>query len=161
MRTFSPELWHRSAKWNFTFFAFENSEREEKKSICMLVETRIHLTLTELRSLEFCYSPALHDIYTQSIRFREGGRQKKIWGMMGKKKQQKIAYYREGVWIFNKWGQKKCQWVVKLNSFTQTFFKLGVIFLEKNNCGSKSSKIIGYQSSAKSILKMSRSKWIY
>ena len=51
----------------------------------MLVETRIHLTLTaqaaELREkLRFCYSPALHDIYTQSIRFREGGRQKKSGG---------------------------------------------------------------------------------
>ena len=51
----------------------------------MLVETRIHLTLTaqaaELREkLRFCYSPALHDIYTQSIRFREGGRQKNSGG---------------------------------------------------------------------------------
>ena len=72
----------------------------------MLVETRIHLTLTELRSLEFCYSPALHDIYTQSIRFREGGRQKKIWGMMGKKKQQKMAYYTRGVGYSTNGGKK-------------------------------------------------------
>ena len=77
----------------------------------MLVETRIHLTLTaqaaELREkLRFCYSPALHDIYTQSIRFREGGRQKKLWGMMGKKKQQKMAYYRRGFGYSTNGGKK-------------------------------------------------------
>ena len=80
----------------------------------MLVETRIHLTLTaqaaELREkLRFCYSPALHDIYTQSIRFREGGRQKKNLGDDGEEEATKNGLLQKGVWIFNKWGQKKCQ----------------------------------------------------
>ena len=87
----SYELWHWSAKWNFTFFAFENSEREEKKSICMLVETRIHLTLTELRSLDFAI-PLLYMTFTHRASDSERVEGKKIWGMMGKKKQQKMAF---------------------------------------------------------------------
>ena len=79
---------------------------------------------------------------------------------MGKKKQQKMAYYRGGLDI-QQMGAKKVSMSCQIKLITQTFFKLGVIFLEKNNCRLKSSKIIGYQSSAKSILKMSRSKWIY
>ena len=159
MRTFSPELWHRSAKWNFTFFAFENSEREEKKSICMLVETRIHLTLTELRSLDFAI-PLLYMTFTHraSDSERVEGK-KKSGGWWGRRSNKK--WLLEGGMDIQQMGAKKVSMSCQIKLITQTFFKLGVFFFYKNNCRLKSSKIIGHQSSAKSILKMSRSKWIY
>ena len=72
----------------------------------MLVETRIHLTLTELRSLDFAI-PLLYMTFTHraSDSERVEGK-KKIWGMMGKKKQQKMAYYRAGVGYSTNGGKK-------------------------------------------------------
>ena len=130
MRTFSPELWHRSAKWNFTFFAFENSEREEKKSICMLVETRIHLTLTELRSLDFAI-PLLYMTFTHRASDSERVEGKKKSGGWWGRRSNKKWLFRRGFGYSTNGGKKKCQWVVKLNSFTLTFFKLGVFFSRK------------------------------
>ena len=92
----------------------------------MLVETRIHLTLTELRSLEFCYSPALHDIYTQSIRFREGGRQKKNLGDDGEEEATKNGFLEGGLDI-QQMGAKKVSMSCQIKLITQTFFKLGKI----------------------------------
>ena len=127
----SYELWHWSAKWNFTFFAFENSEREEKKkSICMLVETRIHLTLTELRSLDFAI-PLLYMTFTHRASDSERVEGKKKSGGWWGRRSNKKWLTTEGGWIFNKWGQKKCQWVVKLNSLPRHFSNLVSFFSRK------------------------------
>ena len=114
---------------------------KKKKSICMLVETRIHLTLTELRSLEFCYSPALHDIYTQSIRFREGGRQKKSGGWWGRRSNKKWLTTEQGLDI-QQMGAKKVSMSCQIKLITQTFFKPSV---------KKSKKIIADQTAQKSL----------
>ena len=109
------------------FLHLKTQRGKKKKSICMLVETRIHLTLTELRSLEFCYSPALHDIYTQSIRFREGGRQKKSGGWWGRRSNKKWLTTEQGLDI-QQMGAKKVSMSRQIKLITQTFFKLGVFF---------------------------------
>ena len=101
----SYELWHRSAKWNFTFFAFENSEREEKKSICMLVETRIHLTLTELRSLDFAI-PLLYMTFTHRASDSERVEGKKNLGDDGEEEATKNGFLEGGLDI-QQMGAKK------------------------------------------------------
>ena len=112
----------------------------------MWVETRIHLTLTAMQARDFaiplCSTWHLHTASDSGV---EG--KKKFWGM--KKKQQKIELIqREGCGEFNKWEQKKCQWVVKLNSLHGYFSNL-VIFL------GEPSKIGDWNTGQKSILK----KW--
>ena len=101
----SYELWHRSAKWNFTFFAFENSEREEKKSICMLVETRIHLTLTELRSLDFAI-PLLYMTFTHRASDSERVEGKKKSGGWWGRRSNKKWLFRRGFGYSTNGGKK-------------------------------------------------------
>ena len=82
---------------------------------------------------------------------------KKNLGDDGEEEATKNGLLQKGVWIFNKWGQKKCHWVVNLNSLPTHFSNLVSLYLDlpstRNNCRIKSPKIIRYQSSAKSILK--------
>ena len=127
---FALALCCRGVQSEISLFLHLKTQRE-KKPICMLVETRIHLTLTaqaaELREkLRFCYSPALHDIYTQSIRFREGGRQKKSGGWWGRRSNKKWLTTEGGLDI-QQMGAKKVSMRCQIELITHTFFKLGVI----------------------------------
>ena len=75
----------------------------------MLVETRIHLTLTELRSLDFAI-PLLYMTFTHraSDSERVEGKKKNL-GDDGEEEATKNGLLQSRGWIFNKWGQKKCQ----------------------------------------------------
>ena len=122
----------------------------------MLVETRIHLTLTELRSLDFAI-PLLYMTFTHRASDSERVEGKKNLGDDGEEEATKNGFLEGGLDI-QQMGAKKVSMSCQIKLIYPNIFQTWCHLYKKDNCGIKSSKIIGYQSSAKSILKMSRSK---